>query len=669
VADKVNWGILGTGNIARTLAKAINESKTGRLLAVASRTQENADRFGKEFGAERCYGSYQALLDDRDVRAVYISLPNHLHAEWTVKCAEAGKAILCEKPLATNIHESMVMMEAVRRAGVFFMEAFMYRCHPQTARLVELLRQRVIGDVRLIQAQFSYNLGPKYENIRLSNEAAGGGIMDVGCYTVSMARLLAGAATGKDFADPVGLKAFGHIGQRSRVDEWAGATLLFPGDIIAACICGCQVAVDSTLRIWGSEGNIIVPAPWFPSWGPGQSRITVTRAGQQPEEIVITTDRGLYAIEVDTVAACLDRREAPPPCMTWADSMGNMKTLDRWRREAGVGFDREKDYFWPPAFTPGRRLAPLPGNAMKFGKIPGIDKPVSRIVLGTMSHVVGSPAAACAMLDAFVEMGGNCLDGAWIYGTEALVGRWLASRGVRDQLVLIGKGAHPPDVSPKGLTDQLMQSLERLGVDYLDIFLLHRDNPQIPVGEFIDCLNEHQRAGRFRVFGASNWTTARIDDANDYARRKGLSGFVVNSPNLALARWNEPMWPGCVSAFDAESRRWHGRTQMPLLAWSSQANGFLSGAFGPQDSANPALRDVVRVWFNDENFKRLERLKEMAARKGAAPVQLAVAWVLCQPFPTFALVGPQTIDEMRQSVEAVQFALTDDEMRWLEGAQ
>ena len=205
---KLAWGILGTGGIARTFARALATSNTGALLAVGSRTADSAERFGAEFAIPRRYASYEALLADPDVQAVYISLPNHLHALWTIRCAEAGKHILCEKPLATNYGEAMTAVEAARQHDVFLMEAFMYRCHPQTARLVELLREKVIGDVRVIQAHFSFNMhGPRHENIRQQNAAAGGGIMDVGCYCASMARLVAGAALGQPFADPLQVKA------------------------------------------------------------------------------------------------------------------------------------------------------------------------------------------------------------------------------------------------------------------------------------------------------------------------------------------------------------------------------------------------------------------------------------------------------------------------------
>src|SRR5205085_3254290 len=196
-----------------------------------------------------------------------------------------------EKPLTVNFAQAMAVIEAARYHDVFLMEAFMYRCHPQTARIVELIREGAVGEVRLIQSNFSYNLGPKYENIRLSNPAAGGGIMDVGCYTTSMARLIAGA-------EPEVVTGVAHIGPISRVDEQATASLKFPGGGVANLACGTQVAVDSELRIWGSAGHIRVPNPWFP--GESGAKIHVHRAGETPEELVVEGGAGLYSIEADT---------------------------------------------------------------------------------------------------------------------------------------------------------------------------------------------------------------------------------------------------------------------------------------------------------------------------------------------------------------------------------
>jgi predicted dehydrogenase len=340
---QLRWGILGTGGIAKKFAEAVQASTTGTLTAVGSRTQAAADEFGAKYDIPKRYPAYDGVLDDADVDAVYISLPNHLHAEWTIKCARAGKHILCEKPFCVNLAEAEDALNVVRESGVFFLEAFMYRCHPQTRRVFDLLREGAIGDVRLIQASFSYQLGPKYENIRLSNPAAGGGIMDVGCYTASLARLAAGGA------EPDEVTGVAQIGPVSRVDELAVASLRWdpaPGrelGCVAALSCGTQANVARDAYIWGSAGSLRIPNPWFP--GDGDNVLHLHRAGKEPEEIHVSGEGiGLYTHEADLVAHCVadGRTEAPTPAMTWADTLGNQRTLDRWRQAVGLVFDAEK---------------------------------------------------------------------------------------------------------------------------------------------------------------------------------------------------------------------------------------------------------------------------------------------------------------------------------------
>lgn len=339
----VAWGILGTGNIARKLAAAIRETSSGEIAAVGSRNLDSAKEFAKEFGAERAFGSYDEVLSCEAVEAVYISLPNHLHAEWTMKCAASGKHILCEKPFTVNHVEAERVIGAVRSARVFLMEAFMYRCHPQTAKLVQIVRNGDIGEVRLIQAGFTFNLGPQYDNIRMRSDAAGGSIMDVGCYPVSMARLIAGAAHGNPFQNPTEVRGAAQIGSRSRVDELATASLKFPGGCVAALSCGTQVNSDLTLRIWGSEGHVLVPQPWFP--GQKSARLLVQRNGEDtPTELLVDSPASLYGNEVDYVANAIRTGdlEARTPSMSWADTLGNMTAIDAWRADVGLSFDCER---------------------------------------------------------------------------------------------------------------------------------------------------------------------------------------------------------------------------------------------------------------------------------------------------------------------------------------
>ena len=340
---KLQWGLIGTGAIARKFANGLRESRTGELAAIGSRSQESARRFAAEFPAA-CHGSYEALLADPCVDAVYISTPHPMHAEWAIKAAKAGKHILCEKPLAMNHAEALAVVEAARRNDVFLMEAFMYRCHPQTTKLVELVRAKTIGEVRLIQATFSfacqYDLGSRL----LNHALGGGGILDVGCYCASMARLIAGVVAGTDFEDPVEVHAAGHIGAESRVDEYAIALLKFPSDMLAQLSAGVQLDLGSQVRIHGTDGAIFVTSPWMASPGAGLANIVVARQGVQ-EEMLIQADRSIYAIEADTVAEFIEQRQGP--MMSWADSLGNMKTLDRWRAAIGLVYDHESGAVQP----------------------------------------------------------------------------------------------------------------------------------------------------------------------------------------------------------------------------------------------------------------------------------------------------------------------------------
>jgi predicted dehydrogenase len=341
MAEQLRWGIIGTGNIANTFARGLAHSETGELFAVGSRSQASADDFGVTNGASRCHGSYDALLADEDVDAVYVATPHPFHAEWAVKAARAGKHVLCEKPLGMNVSEAQAVIDAARESDVFLMEAFMYRCHPQTHRLIGLIREGTIGEVRVIYAAFSFHARWNPAARLFSKEYGGGGILDVGCYCTSMSRLIAGVATGQDFAEPLDVHGCGHLGE-SGVDEWAVASLRFPGDILAQVSTGVSVRQDNAVRVFGTEGSIVVPIPWIPNREGGTSTILVYKGSSaEPEEIVVETDQWLYAMEADTVAANLERRQPTPPAVTWEDTLGNMRTLDRWRASIGLAYDAD----------------------------------------------------------------------------------------------------------------------------------------------------------------------------------------------------------------------------------------------------------------------------------------------------------------------------------------
>jgi len=660
MAETLRWGLLAAAGIARNFAKGVAHSRTGTVVAVGSRNQQKADAFADEFDIPRRHGSYEALLADPEVDAVYIATPHPMHAEWVIKAAEARKHILCEKPIGINHAEAMAMVEAAIRHDVFLMEAFMYRCHPQTHRLVELVRDGAVGEVRVIRASFGFHAGFDPERRLFANRLGGGGILDVGCYTVSASRLIAGAALGKDVADPIDVKAVGHLGETG-VDEWAVACLKFEGDILAQVATGVSLQLQNTIEIHGRDGHIVVPRPWIPNREGGSSTIRLYEKGKdQPDAIRIETDEWLYGIEADVVAANIDNRQAPAPAMSWDDTLGNMRTLDAWRDQIGLVYEMENPGNVPTVHR--RPLARRPDHAMPYGRIEGLDKDISRLVMG-VDNQHRMPHTA-VMFDDWFERGGNAFDSAFIYGggkCETILGQWIADRGIRDQVVILDKGAHTPDCFPQKITEQLLISLDRLATDYLDIYMMHRDNPQVPVGEFIDVLNEHTQAGRIRIFGGSNWTIERVEAAGAYAAKNGLQGFSAVSNNFSLARMVKPVWAGCLQASDPASRAWFEKTQMALMPWSSQARGFFVRGH-PAYTADPSL---VECWYAEDNFRRLERAKELARRRGVLPIQIALAYVLCQPFPTFPLIGPRLLSETRTSLPALDIHLTPDEMAWL----
>jgi aryl-alcohol dehydrogenase-like predicted oxidoreductase len=357
----------------------------------------------------------------------------------------------------------------------------------------------------------------------------------------------------------------------------------------------------------------------------------------------------------------LSERQAPQ--MSWADTLGNMKVLDQWRAKIGLEYPAERATASIPTAS-GRPLARRPETKMKYGELPGVAKQVSRLVLGVDNQT--TLPFATVMFDDFFERGGNTFDTAYIYGRgicERMLGQWIANRGVREDVVVIDKGAHTPHCDPDSLTSQLMESLERLQTDYVDVYFMHRDNPSIPVGEFVDVLDSHLKAGRIRAYGGSNWERARVAEANEYAAKADRAPFVAVSNNFSLARALDVPWAGCVSSSDDESRRWLESSGLALMPWSSQARGFFTGRARPDDRSD---EELVRCWYSDDNFERLARAQQLAAARGVDPTAIALAYVLHQDFPTFPLIGPRQIAETRSSFEALSVSLSPDEVRWLD---
>jgi aryl-alcohol dehydrogenase-like predicted oxidoreductase len=257
------------------------------------------------------------------------------------------------------------------------------------------------------------------------------------------------------------------------------------------------------------------------------------------------------------------------------------------------------------------------------------------------------------VLDEYVRLGGNAIDTARVYeagDSERVLGEWLARQpaSVRERLVIVSKGAHPNGsrkrVTPEEIERDLRESVELLGGP-VDVYLLHRDDPSVPVGTIVEALNGLRAAGLIRAFGTSNWTTERIDEANAWADANGLEGFCVSSQHLSLAAQNEEQWDDTRSANEPAMFTWHERTQTPLLAWSAQARGYFFGRDGAE---------VLRVYDNPVNRERRRRAEELGRRLGFTASQVALAWALEQPFPVYACFGARTAEQVREAFGALE---------------
>lgn len=660
----IRWGIIGPGTIAKTFAEGVAHSTTGKLVAIATR---NPDRPGLSdgFPGARIVNGYDALLSDAEIDAVYIATPHTGHAEWAIKAIRAGKHVLVEKPIALSAYDADAIFHEAKKAGVFAGEAYMYRLHPQTASIVELVKSGAIGEVRIIRSSFGFSMGSFRADHRLfANESAGGGILDVGGYPVSMARLIAGAVSDQPFLEPKKVSGVAHLGQ-SGVDEWASAVLKFPNEIIAEVSCSIMANQDNVLRIIGSEGRIEVQDFWFASGHKGGvGKIDVIK-GKDRQTIEVAEDRYLYSFEVDAAGEAIrnQSQEFAYPGMSWADTLGNLRVMDQWRASVGLEYGVESASKRVLNIAGGKVA---PGNSVPKRQIPGVAKPASVVALGF--EFFPNFASASLTLDSFYEAGGNLFDTAFVYGggkTETIFGDWHISRNVpREEIVLIGKGAHSPLCYPDVIAKQLDQSLNRLKTDYVDIYFMHRDNTDVPVGEFVDAMDAEVKRGRIRgIFGGSNWTRQRMDEAIAYAEKTGKTAPGALSNNFSLAEMLDPIWAGCVAASDEPWKEWAKERQIPNFAWSSQGRGFFTDRAG-RDKRDD--EEIVRVWYSERNFERRDRAIELAKELGRHPIHIALAYVIAQPFPVIPLIGPRTIAELEDSLSALDIKLTPEQVRWLE---
>lgn len=347
MASSLRWGILGTGNIANQFAAGVMTARRSTLAAIGSRSADSAAAFAGKYQIPTAHSSYDALLADPNINAIYNSLPNNLHHEWTIKSLAAGKHVLCEKPFAVNLQETEEMFAAAERHGRLLAEAFMYRTHPLIQEVLRVVRSGAIGQVRHIRTSFCYRTTRVSGNIRFDPTLAGGALMDVGCYCLNFARLFAGA-------EPNHIHAVANI-HETGVDDHTAGILTFPNGIFATFACAMTVQADNTATISGDEGFLEIPIPWKP---PADNAVyTIARAtpprqdlpptGPRPPSMtgaapprttytISTNGVGLYGVEADDFAASV--LDGVPLTTPPADTLGNMRLLDTIRRQIGLKF-------------------------------------------------------------------------------------------------------------------------------------------------------------------------------------------------------------------------------------------------------------------------------------------------------------------------------------------
>ncbi|MBT3602913.1 MAG: aldo/keto reductase [Candidatus Latescibacteria bacterium] len=312
---------------------------------------------------------------------------------------------------------------------------------------------------------------------------------------------------------------------------------------------------------------------------------------------------------------------------------------------------------------------------MVYGHIEGVDKPISRILQGTSEQ----EQAEESLLDGVFELGVNAFDSAHVYGhgkSESMVGQWIESRGIRDKVVILTKGAHHSGdrkrVTPFDITSELHDSLARFHTNFIDIYILHRDDPTQEVGPIVEVLNEHKAAGRIGVFGGSNWAISRIQKANEYAYKHNLQPFTVSSPNYTMAEQVKTPWDDCVTISgpkNEDSRAWYAEQKMALFTWSSMAQGFWSGRFTRNTFdayKSNLLHSCIEAYAYEQNFTRLDRAQELAEEKGVSIPHIALAFIFNQPLNIFSLIGVYHPDECKTNIEALNLKLTQTELDWLD---
>ena len=341
----LNWGVIGSGGIAHVFCNALQFSKAGSLAAIASRSLQNAKSLADKFQCEKAFGSYEALLADPTVDVVYIATIHPAHLDCVLAATAAKKHVLVEKPIGMNAAQAKTMIESAKQQNVFLMEGYMYRCHPQTKAVLDLINIGTIGQVRKIDSQFGFEMAFDETHRLFDPDQGGGAILDVGGYPMSMARLIAAANSDVPFMDPVSIKGSCQRGP-SNVDHIAEARLKFDNGVEAQIATAVTQEMPNQTIIEGTFGTMTIDEPWLPGSPCRDATLSLpldtpfpaltnihleTESGRR--DITVECDRDLYTYEADEVAASISARQSP--LMSWADTLGNMNALQAWREISG----------------------------------------------------------------------------------------------------------------------------------------------------------------------------------------------------------------------------------------------------------------------------------------------------------------------------------------------
>ena len=663
--SKIRWGIVGTGSIAAAFAHSIKYCQHSELIGVYGRNESNLQDFSSKFDI-KSYHEISDLVTSSDIDAIYIATPHSTHYEFSLQAIKSNKHILCEKPLTINHLESMVLLNLAREANIFLMEAYMYRVHPQTLNILENLSLFKNTSKKIkITSSFGFSADVP-ENHRLRNPLLGGGaILDVGCYPLSMAKLIAGKLGGLSFADPQSIESSGRV-DITGVDLQSEAHIVFTDNIEADIKCAIDEEYENDLIISNGTYELIAQQPWHcGQFQNGESLIEIFKDGQLHKEIPFKDEIGLFTREIDHASICILDNKLESQYISHTDTQSNMLWLDKWRQSLGIDCPFNQHDKSP---IPQSKFYLIQNPKLNKAELVDLSKAGSRLALGCDNQT--SSLHAFTMFDHFYGSGGRIFDTAYIYNNgkgDKYLGDWINSRKLENEVIVLGKGAHTPDCKPEFIRPQILESLDRLNIPKIDIFCLHRDNPDIQVGEFMDALDEVRSEGLIDSLGASNWELNRFSEARDYSLNNNKQPFSVLSNNFSLAEMVDPVWPGCVGT-NNEYLEYLTENRIMLFPWSSQARGFFikkKEITSNEHFSNPSLEEEIRVWHDEKNLKRRNICFEIAKSRNIEPIQVALAYVIQKSPLIFPLIGPRTVMETDSSILATKLNLSQDEMNQL----